>query len=136
MNLTWPAAEMLRVCEELDLACVIRSPLNGGILSGKFRADSTFPENDERHGLDFGEGRAAFRLRQVEQLRGVLTRDGRSMTQAALSWILTLSDRTIPIPGFKSVVQVEELVAAADLALLEADQLELVDELAAMPTPS
>jgi aryl-alcohol dehydrogenase-like predicted oxidoreductase len=135
MNLSWPAAEMLRVCDELDLACVIRSPLNGGILTGKFRADSTFPENDERHGLDFGEGRAAFRLEQVEQLRGALTRDGRSMTQAALSWILTLSDRTFPIPGFKTVAQVEELVAAADLPRLDEDQLELVDELAAMPAP-
>jgi aryl-alcohol dehydrogenase-like predicted oxidoreductase len=135
MNLTWPAAEMLRVCGELDLACVIRSPLNGGILTGKFRADSTFPENDERHGLDFGEGRAAFRLAQVEQLRGVLTRDGRSMTQAALSWILTLSDRTVPIPGFKTVAQVEELIGTADLPPLDEDQLELVDELAAMPAP-
>jgi aryl-alcohol dehydrogenase-like predicted oxidoreductase len=135
MNLTWPAAEMLRVCDELDLACVIRSPLNGGILSGKFKADSTFPPNDERHGLDFGEGRAAFRLAQVEQVRGPLTRDGRSLTQAAISWILTLSDRTIPIPGFKTVAQVEELVAAAELPPLEEDQLELVDELAAMPAP-
>jgi aryl-alcohol dehydrogenase-like predicted oxidoreductase len=135
MNLTWPAAEMLRVCDELDLACVIRSPLNGGILSGKFRADSTFPENDERHGIDFGEGRGAFRLAQVEQVRGPLTRDGRSMTQAAVSWILALSDRTFPIPGFKTVTQVEELVAAAGLPPLEEDQLEFVDELAAMPAP-
>jgi aryl-alcohol dehydrogenase-like predicted oxidoreductase len=135
MNLTWPAAEMLRVCDELDLACVIRSPLNGGILTGKFRADSTFPENDERHGLDFSEGRAAFRLAQVEQMREVLTRDGRTMTQAALSWILTLSDRTIPIPGFKTVAQVEELVAAADLPPLDEGQLQLVDELAATPAP-
>jgi aryl-alcohol dehydrogenase-like predicted oxidoreductase len=135
MNLTWPAAEMLRVCDELDLACVIRSPLNGGILSGKFRADSTFPPNDERHGLDFSEGRAAFRLAQVEQMRGPLTRDGRTMTQAALSWILTVSDRTIPIPGFKTVAQVDELVAAAALPPLDERQLELVDELAAMPVP-
>jgi aryl-alcohol dehydrogenase-like predicted oxidoreductase len=126
---------MLRVCDELDLACVIRSPLSGGILTGKFTAGSTFPENDERHGLDFGEGRAAFRLAQVEQMRGLLTRDGRSMTQAALSWILTLSERTIPIPGFKTVAQVEELVGAAGLPPLDEDQLALVDDLAAMPAP-
>jgi aryl-alcohol dehydrogenase-like predicted oxidoreductase len=135
LNLTWPAPEMLRLCDALDLAGIVRSPLNGGILTGKFRADSTFPPNDERHGIDFGEGRAAFRLAQVEQMRGVLTRDGRSMTQAALAWILTLSDRTIPIPGFKTVAQVEELVTAADLSPLADDQLELVDELAAMPAP-
>jgi aryl-alcohol dehydrogenase-like predicted oxidoreductase len=135
MNLTWPAAEMLRVCDELDLACVIRSPLNGGILTGKFTAASTFPENDERHGLDFGAGRAAFRLAQVEQMRGVLTRDGRSMTQAALSWTLTLSDRTFPIPGFKTIAQVEELVGAAGLPPLDEDQLALVYEFASTPAP-
>jgi aryl-alcohol dehydrogenase-like predicted oxidoreductase len=69
------------------------------------------------------------------QLRGALTRDGRSMTQAALSWIVTVSDHTIPIPGFKTVAQVEDLVSAADLLPLDQDQLAAVDELAALPAP-
>ena len=126
LNLMAPGDEMLRLCDELDLASIVRSPLNGGILTGKFTATSTFPEDDERHGLDFSQGHFANRLRQVDLLRGAMTGDGRSMSQGALGWILSVSERTIPIPGFKTRSQVEELVAAAAMPPLTEDQLEHV----------
>jgi aryl-alcohol dehydrogenase-like predicted oxidoreductase len=118
-----PARELLGVCEEHDLAAVARSPLNGGILTGKFTATSTFPPDDERHGLDFSQGHFASRLRQVETMRSAMTQDGRSFTQGALGWILSMSDRTIPIPGFKTVRQVEELARSASLPPFTDDQI-------------
>jgi aryl-alcohol dehydrogenase-like predicted oxidoreductase len=59
----------------------------------------------------------------------VLARDGRSLAQAALAWILTRSERTIPIPGFKTVAQVDENVGALDAAPLTADQMAFVEKL-------
>jgi aryl-alcohol dehydrogenase-like predicted oxidoreductase len=95
-------------------------------LTGKFKSTSSFPPDDERHTIDFSEGHFANRLRQVEALRPVLTEDGRSMTQGALGWMLDVSDLTIPIPGFKTEAQVEELVATASLPALRSDQLSRV----------
>jgi aryl-alcohol dehydrogenase-like predicted oxidoreductase len=38
----------------------------------------------------------------------MLTSNGRTLAQGALAWIWARSEKTIPIPGFKTVKQVEE----------------------------
>ena len=110
LNLIYDAPEMLEVCDEFDLASICKSPLQSGTLTGKFNADTTFPENDGRHGVDFSSGAGATRLEQIAALRPALERDGHSLAQSALAWILTRSERTIPIPGFKTVAQVLSLI--------------------------
>jgi aryl-alcohol dehydrogenase-like predicted oxidoreductase len=129
LNLIYDASEMLAVCDEFDLASICKSPLQSGTLTGKFTAETTFPENDGRHGIDFGSGLGATRLEQIAALRPELERDGRSLTQAALAWILTRSERAVPIPGFKSVAQVDENVGALDAGPLTAEQMEFVERL-------
>ncbi len=129
LNLIYDAPEMLEVCNEFDPAGICKSPLQSGTLTGKFTAETTFPENDGRHGVDFGSGAGATRLEQIAALRPVLARDGHSLAQAALAWILTRSERTIPIPGFKTVAQVDENVGALDAAPLTADQMAFVEKL-------
>ena len=65
-----------------------------GILTGKFNPESTFSEDDVR-----------------------------TLAQAALGWIWARSERTIPIPGFKTVKQVEENAKALELGLLGEEQV-------------
>jgi aryl-alcohol dehydrogenase-like predicted oxidoreductase len=129
LNLMYDAPAMLEVCEEFDLASICKAPLNSGTLTGKFTAETTFPESDGRHGVDFTSGAAATRLEQIAALRPVLASDGHSLAQAALAWILTRSERAIPIPGFKTVTQVEENLAALEAAPLTGDQMEFVETL-------
>lgn len=64
------------------------------------------------------------RLAQVEALRDVLTSNGRTMAQGALAWIWAYSNRTIPIPGFKSVKQVTENAKAMEFGPLTKPQME------------
>jgi aryl-alcohol dehydrogenase-like predicted oxidoreductase len=47
-------------------------------------------------------------LKQIDFLREVLTSQGHTLAQAALAYILALDERMVPIPGFKSVQQVDE----------------------------
>jgi aryl-alcohol dehydrogenase-like predicted oxidoreductase len=123
-------APTLAVCEEHDLASINRGPLGMGLLTGKFKdSDVRLPDNDIRHGWDFREGRVADIIRQVEALREVLTRDGRTLAQGALGWLWARSDRTVPIPGFKSVRQVEENAGAMDFGLLSSQQMREIDRL-------
>ena len=63
--------------------------------------------------------------------RDVLTAGGRTLAQGALAWLWALSHATIPIPGFKTVQQVEENVAAMALGPLSADQMRQIDEILA-----
>lgn len=122
--------EMLEVCEEFDLGSIARGPLMMGILTGKFNAGTTFPQDDVRHslGFDFKEGRFAELLDKVEAIRDLLTIDGRSMSQGALGWIWASSERTIPIPGFKAVEQVEENARAMEFGPLSEEQMRQIDD--------
>jgi aryl-alcohol dehydrogenase-like predicted oxidoreductase len=100
-----------------------------GLLTGKFTADSRLPDNDVRRRWNFHEGPMAERLAKLEELRAVLTQDGRTLAQGALGWLLARSPVTIPIPGFKTVAQVEENVAALRFGPLAAEQMRRIETL-------
>lgn len=124
-------SQMLAVCEEYDQASVIRSPLVMGILTGKFNLDTKFPEDDVRHGWDFRTGRQPQILQSIEAVRKMFADAGEVRTQAqiALAWIWTRSERTIPIPGFKTLAQVKENIQAMEFGLLSNEQMKKIDEL-------
>ena len=119
---------LLAVCEEFNLAAINQGPLARGLLTGKFKADTRFAENDIRHrwGWNFSQGPLAERLNKLEKLRQVLTRDGRSLAQAALGWVWAFHPRTIPIPGFKTIAQVEENAGALAYGPLAIDQMQTI----------
>ena len=121
--------EMLSLCEAHDLGMLIRSPLGMGLLTGKFDSETTFPADDIRHGWNLKEGRMAQMLKAVEAIRDVLTSGGRTLAQGALGWIWAQSERTIPIPGFKTVAQVKENAKAMEYGPLGAEQVEEIERL-------
>ncbi|MCD6360849.1 MAG: aldo/keto reductase, partial [Armatimonadetes bacterium] len=121
--------EVLAVCEEFDLASINRGPLVKGLLTGKFDHDSTFPDNDTRMRWDLRSGREAEQLEQFRQVRDVLCGGGRTPAQGALCWLWGLSGRTIPIPGFKTVAQVEENARAMEHGPLSAEEMAQIEEI-------
>lgn len=124
LNVFTDATEILELCAEFDVGSLNKKPLGGALLTGKFSETSTFPDNDLRCGWNFREGRAAERLKQVEALREIMTSGGRTMAQAALGWNWAQSGRTIPIPGFKTVAQVQENAESMDFGPLDDNQIE------------
>lgn len=122
---------MLALCAEHNLAAIIRGPLGRGLLTGKFTADSRLPADDVRHDWDFSAGEQAAQIARLEHLRAVLTRDGRSLAQAALGWLWAVSAFTVPIPGFKTVAQVEDNVGALDYGPLSERQVAEIEALLA-----
>ena len=127
LNIFGGNAETLAVCEELNLASLNRGPLGMGLLTGKFTADTKLPDDDVRHGWDFRQGAQAGQLARLDALRDVLTSGGRTLAQGALCWLLARSDKTLPIPGFKTVAQVRENAAAAGFGPLSPEQMAQID---------
>ncbi len=106
--------ELLALCEELNLASINRGPLGMGLLTGKFVPDTTFANDDVRHHAEwhpgFKDGKPTRDwLDKLASIREVLTSGGRTLSQGALAWIWARSPKTVPIPGFKTVAQVEEI---------------------------
>lgn len=121
--------ETLAVCEQENLASLNRGPLGMGLLTGKFSESTTLPESDVRGGWNFREGDVAQRLRMLEQVRDVLTSNGRTLAQGALGWLWARSERTVPIPGFKTLEQVEENVGAIAHGPLNLEQMAQIEEI-------
>ena len=129
LNVIMDAPEMLALCEELDLASVNRSALARGALSGKYTRDTVFPENDVRTDSWSRDHFFAPTLSQLDSIREILTSNGRTLVQGALAWIWARSEKTIPIPGFKTVAQVEENAKAMEFGPLTPEQMKEIDTL-------
>jgi aryl-alcohol dehydrogenase-like predicted oxidoreductase len=65
----------------------------------------------------------------VEQMRNILTSDGRTLAQAALGALWARSERCLPIPGFKTVAQVRENVGALQYGPLSPPQMQAIADL-------
>jgi aryl-alcohol dehydrogenase-like predicted oxidoreductase len=135
LNVLRDASEVLTVCDEYHLASINRSPLAYGFLSGKYTADSVMSKDDFRGAghewvgyFENGRPKQEF-LDKLTAIREILTSNGRSLVQGALAWIWARSDKTIPIPGFKTVKQIEENCAAMQFGPLTTDQKREIDSL-------
>lgn len=135
LNLFNDAPQMLKLCAENNLASINRSPLAMGLLSGKFTAASLLSKDDVRGAGHswvryFKEGKPAPEfLKMLDAVREILTSNGRTLVQGALTWIWGKSENTIPIPGFKTVKQVEENAKAMAFGPLSQDQIEEIDRI-------
>jgi aryl-alcohol dehydrogenase-like predicted oxidoreductase len=109
------------------IGILARLPLSSGMLSGKMNSSSRFEKEDHRNfnrqgaGFDRGETFSGLDyelgLKAVNSLRIVLPQ-GFTLAQLALRWILMFSEVSCAMPGAKRPQQVQENVAAADLAPL------------------
>lgn len=130
VSILYRADTMLALCDEFDLASINKTPLENGFLTGKFSRETRLgDESDMRSRIDFGGERAGTLIDTIEQLRAVMTEDGRSMAQAALGWIWAYHERTIPIPGFRTVTQAEDNAGALRYGPLSADQMQRISEI-------
>ena len=128
-NVMDDAPEMLAVCERFDLSSINHSPLGAGLLTGKYHIGFKFPETDRRSSARYQDTWVIPILGRLDAIRDVLTSDGRTLAQGALAWIWARSERTIPIPGFKTVMQVEENVRALEFGPLNEEQMRQIDEI-------
>lgn len=128
--------DILALCKDEGLASINRSPLAMGLLSGKLKKDTLLTKEDVR-GAGHSWTETIFRdgkpnpeaIDKLEAVRDILTSDGRTPVQGSLAWIWAKSDITIPIPGFKSVQQMEENVKAMDFGPLMPEQMEEIEKI-------
>lgn len=126
--------ELLAFCEAQNLASINRGPLGMGLLTGKFAPNSTFADDDVRHHAEWHPGFKGGKptqdwLDKLTSIREVLTSGGRTLAQGALAWIWARSPLTVPIPGFKTVAQVEENCRALKFGPLSAAQMAEIDRI-------
>ncbi len=133
--------ELLAFCETRGLAVLNRGPLAMGLLTGKFRKDSTFADDDVRKHAAWFAGSRDGRpnpewLDRLDAIREILTSGGRTLAQGALAWLWARSDMMLPIPGFKTLAQVEENAGALRFGPLTAEQMAEIEQLLGRQQPA
>lgn len=133
LNIFNNTKDMLELCENFNLASINRIPMVMGFLTGKLNADSYLPD-DDIHGNKpgwlkyFKDGKPSKEwLGKVDVLRDILTSCGRTLAQGVIAWMWARSKKTIPVPGFKTIKQVEENASSMQFGPLTDTQMKEID---------
>jgi len=110
-----------------DWGVISRVPLASGMLSGKYEAGHYWPPTDFR--AAWSRERLAETVQRVETLLFLVKPPVRSMTEAALAFVLSQEAASTVITGAKTEAQVEENARASEVAPLAAEQLRAAQEL-------
>jgi aryl-alcohol dehydrogenase-like predicted oxidoreductase len=112
-----PAAELLPTALEHNVGILVRVVFDEGILTGKYTANSKFPEGDFRNNYFAGD-RLERAVKRVEKLRADTADSGLSLPDLALKFALMHPAVSTVIPGIRNIQQADANVAASDLAPL------------------
>ena len=135
LNVLVEGSEIIAICEEHNLASINRTALAMGLLTGKYSRKTRLPKDDIRGNEPewmkyFKDGFPTLKwLEKLDLVKNILTTDGRTLAQGALSWIWSRSEKTIPIPGFKTTQQIEDNIGAMEFGPLKNDQMKQIDEI-------
>jgi aryl-alcohol dehydrogenase-like predicted oxidoreductase len=120
--------ELLPFCAANDIGVVVYSPMQAGLLTGKFtkaRLDG-LPDGDWRRGNTFfTEPQLSANLELVEKLRPIAGRNGRPLAQLAIAWVLRRPELTSAIVGARRASQIKETAPAGDWTLPAEDAAEI-----------
>ena len=136
MNVLLDAPRMQGVAEANELHALIRSPLAMGLLSGKYNAQTLPLGADDVRGTNqgwlqfFSNGKPnPLFVERLDAIRELLCTGGRSTVQGALGWLWARNPTCVPIPGARTVEQVEGLVNALSFGPLPATVMAEIDKL-------
>ena len=126
---------VLPTCRRYGMGVIIYSPLDGGWLSGKYRTTADFKEDTRivRMAQRWGgfNPDAEINRRKLELIGALekLAADaGLSLSHLATSWAMEHPDVTAAIIGPRTMPQLEDSLAAADVRL-DPDLLDTIDAL-------
>jgi aryl-alcohol dehydrogenase-like predicted oxidoreductase len=107
-------------CKELGVRLIAYSPIEKGLLSGKYSVDNPPPGARARN--------YAGLLPKIQPLIKVMTeigqdRGGKTLTQIALNWLICKG--ALPIPGAKDAAQAQEHVGALGWRLTDEEMAKL-----------
>lgn len=120
--------EILPYCHQNNIGVIVYSPMQAGLLTGKMTKERVdqFPDDDWRKGNPlFQEPELSLNLELVEGLRPIAERNGRSLAELAIAWVLRRPEVTGAIVGARRPDQIEQTAPAGAWQLSAEDITEI-----------
>lgn len=121
--------ELVPFMQSEQVGLMVWSPLAGGLLSGKYGRDGE--GEGRRAAFDFPPVNKEKAFDVIDAMRVIADARAVSVARIALAWLLHQSHVTSVIIGAKRIEQLEDNVAAVDVALT-ADELATLDTVSAL----
>ena len=123
--------EIMPICAREGIGQVVYSPLAQGVLTGKYEPGKPLPAGTRATDPKYGHFVQRYlkdeTLERVQKLRPIAERNGLSMAQLALAWVLRRPEVTSALIGATRPEQVVENVKASGVKL-SAEDLREIDE--------
>jgi len=123
---TGPARDLVPYAAAMDRIVVAYSPLGQGLLTDGLAESAPRPRGVRRTSPLFRPGARRRLVPLAAVLHEIADAHAATPAQVALAWVIR-HPNTIAIPGARTVAQLEENAAAADLALADDDFARLSD---------
>ena len=123
--------KMLDYCRQNNMGVIVYSPMQQGLLSGKFTRErlQNLPAGDLRHrDPHFQEPQFSANLELAEGLYPIARKSGRTVAQLAIAWVLRRPEVTAAIVGARRPSQIEETVLAGNW-VLSGEDISAIDRL-------
>ncbi len=120
--------ELLAYCAANQIGVVAYSPMQKGLLTGKFtreRVRNLPPDDHRRADPDFQDPRFGIHSELIDGLRPIAERNGRTLAELSVAWVLRRPEVTAAIVGARSPKQIEETAGASDWQLSSPDIAEI-----------
>jgi aryl-alcohol dehydrogenase-like predicted oxidoreductase len=124
--------ELVPLLEEEKTGLLVWSPLAGGLLSGKFSRENQKPQGSRRSEFDFPVVDKERTWKILEAMAPIAKAHDCSPARISLAWLLAKPVVTSVIIGAKRLDQLQDNLAAVELALTE-DEIKLLDEVSTLP---
>jgi len=115
-----PAAELLPLAAEQNVGVIVRVAFDEGILTGKYKSDHVFPNDDFRSRYFQGD-RLKRSVERVERIKAEFADSSFTMPQLALKFVLAQPAVSTVITGIRNKKQALQNAEVSDLPDLTGD---------------
>jgi aryl-alcohol dehydrogenase-like predicted oxidoreductase len=122
-----PGNELIDEAARKNIGILVRVPDASGILTGKVKADTKIDEKDHRS-VRRGEW-VKSALDKVEQLRPIADRNGLTITELAIKFILSKNPVSSVFPTVISIEEIEQFAAMSDGKYLPSSDMEQISKM-------
>ncbi len=120
--------EILPFCLENNIGILAYSPLQRGILTGKYRGNIKWDEDDHRKDTKWFQPENRDRINTfLDKIEPIANDNGMSLSQLVINWTIRQKGITCALLGARNPAQVEHNIKALDFSLNDSE-IQIIDQ--------
>ena len=101
-----PIKKLFPLAKKMNVGLIVAEPLSQGFLTGKYDKNNKFPKNDIRN-YSYSPSLFEQKIEKSKQFE-FLIKENRTLSQSALSYVLSKEEISTCVPGCKSIEQLKQ----------------------------